>query len=439
MFIWELVIVVLLIMLNGFFAMSELAVVSARRARLQQMAETGHRGARAAVRLVEDPSRFLSTVQVGITLVGIFAGAYGGATLAGYLAEYLRTIAVLAQYADGLSIALVVMFITYLSLIIGELVPKRIAMINAERIAAAVARPMGMLSTIGAPLVWFLGVSTDLVLSLLGLRHLKQSEVTEEEVKTMIAEGTRSGVFDPAEKEMLEGVLRLADRGVRTIMVPRHDVIWLDIDDSPDIIRQEIVSSGRSRFPVCRGELDEIVGVVHTKDLLDHVLQGKAFDLTACLKKPLIVHDGTPVLRLLELFKQTGTPIAVVVDEYGSIEGIATVTDILETIAGEFPDPGEAEAGDAVRREDGSWLIDGMMPIDEVEDRLSLRGMRGDGDYHTLAGFVLSKLGHVPRDGDHFTWSNYRFEVVDMDGRRIDKVLINPPPSSDDESEGDGD
>jgi putative hemolysin len=434
MFAWELIVVVLLIVLNGFFAMSELAVVSARRARLQQMADEGNRGARAAVRLVEDPSKFLSTVQVGITLIGILAGAYGGATLAEYLAVELREIPAIAPYADGVSFAVVVVAITYLSLIIGELVPKRIALVNAERIASFVARPMGVIATIGAPLVWLLGVSTNLVLRLLRLNQVRQSEVTEEEVKSMIAEGARTGVFDPAEREMIEGVLRLADRSVRTIMTPRPDVHWLDIGDDNETIRKEIAESGRSRFPVSRGDLDEIVGIVHSKDLLDLVLTDRPLDLQACVIKPLIIHDGTPVLRVLELFKQTGLHMAIIVDEYGSVEGIATANDILETIAGEFPDAGEDDAG-AVRREDGSWLVDGMLPVDEVEHRLGLRGLRGDRDFHTLAGFIMSELGHVPKAGEHFMWQGSRFEVIDMDGRRVDKVLVALPASGDAEDD----
>ena len=287
------------------------------------------------------------------------------------------------------------------------------------------------------PLVWLLGVSTNLVLRLLGLDKVRQAEVTEEEVKSMIAEGARTGVFDPAEREMLEGVLRLADRSVRTIMTPRPDVVWLDIDDKPEDICREITASGRSRFPVSRGDLDEIVGIVHSKDLLDLLLTGKPLDLQVCLHKPLIIHDGTPVLRVLELFKQAGLHMAIVVDEYGSIEGIATVTDILETIAGDFPDEGEDDAG-AVRREDGSWLVDGMLPIDEVEHRLGLRGLLADRDFHTLAGFILAELGHVPRAGEHFVWQGSRFEVMDMDGRRVDKVLVTLPAPVGDEEDYDG-
>ena len=433
----EIAIVALLVVINGVFALSELAIVSARRARLQAMAAAGKRGAATALTLAADPGRFLSTVQIGITAVGLIAGAYSGATLSVALDEYLEGLGVPDTPANWLAYIIVFSTITFLSLIIGELVPKRIALVNAERIAAMVARPMGIIATMGAPLVWLLGVSTNLVLRLLRLDKVKQAEVTEEEVKSMIAEGARTGVFDPAEREMLEGVLRLADRSVRTIMTPRPDVVWLDIDDKPEDIRREITASGRSRFPVSRGDLDEIVGIVHSKDLLDLLLTGKPLDLQVCLHKPLIIHDGTPVLRVLELFKKAGLHMAIVVDEYGSIEGIATVTDILETMAGDFPDEGEDDAS-AVRREDGSWLVDGMLPIDEVEHRLGLRGLLADRDFHTLAGFILAELGHVPRAGEHFFWQGNRFEVMDMDGRRVDKVLITLPAPVGDEEDYDG-
>ena len=432
MFILQLSIIVLLILLNGFFAMSELAVVSSRRARLQQRAEAGHRGARTALGLHDDPSKFLSTVQVGITLVGIFAGAYGGATLAPYLANFLKQFPALGPYADAVSLALVVTGITYLSLIVGELVPKRLALANPERIAVFVAPPMSLLSRIGAPIVWFLGVSTELTLRLFGVQQVKRASVTEEEVKSMIAEGTRSGVFEPAEKEMLEGVLRLADRSVRSIMTPRPGVVWLDVEDDQEEIRRTITESGHSRFPVSRGDLDEIVGVVQAKDILDRALTGQPFDLSASLQKPMIVHDGTSVIRLIELFRQSGVHIGIVVDEYGSVEGLVTATDVLETVAGDLPERGEEEEIAIIPREDGSWLVEGMIPIDELEDRLGIRGMKGDRDFHTLAGFVLSQLGHVPKPSEAFTWHGARFEVVDMDGRRIDKVLIVPPSAAPD-------
>jgi putative hemolysin len=335
----------------------------------------------------------------------------------------------LATYADSIAIAAVVIGITYLSLIIGELVPKRFALANAERIAIAVARPMAFLARAAGPVVWFLGFSTNLVMKILGLSSIKENTVTEEEVKTMIAEGTESGVFAPAERELIEGVLRLADRTVRGIMTPRPDVVWLDVEDPPETAIREIRDGGHSRLPVCRGDLDEVLGVVHTKALLDAALAGRTLDLRAAATKPLIVHDGTPVLRLLELFRQSGVHMAIVVDEYGSVEGLATVTDILEAIAGELPELGREDDPGVIRRDDGTYLVDGMLPIDEVEARLGLRNMREeDEDFHTLAGFILRRLGRVPKPADAFHWEEVRFEVVDMDGRRVDKVLITPAP-----------
>lgn len=424
--VWELLIVVLLIVVNGFFAMSELAVVSARRARLQQLAEVGRtsRGAKAALELAENPSHFLSTVQIGITLIGIIAGAYGGATLAERLGGELDAVPWIAPYGQQVAFALVVAGITYLSLIVGELAPKRLALVNAEGIAVAVARPMQGLSRVALPLAWLLGASTEALLKLLRLPTTREQTVTEEEVKSLIAEGTQSGVFDPAERQMIEGVLRLADRTVRAIMTPRPDVLWLDPDDRPEAIATEIRDGGYSRFPVCRGDVDEVLGIVSTKALLDQALRGRPMDLRAAMVDALIVHDGTPVLRLLELFKQATVHMAVVVDEYGSVEGIVTLTDILESIAGELPEAGQDADAGMIRREDGSWLVDGMLPVDEVESRVGVPDLKGEGTYHTLAGFVLERIGHVPTATEHFLWRGHRFEVMDMDGRRIDKVLI---------------
>jgi putative hemolysin len=423
--IWELLVILLLILLNAFFAMSEMALVSARRARLQQMAEgRGGKGARAALTLSEDPSRFLSTVQVGISVTGIVAGAYGGATLADRLGLVLNEVPWIAPYGQPVAFTLVVAAITYFSLIIGELVPKRMALVDAERIACLVAGPMSTVSRVSAPVVWLLGLSSDAVLKLLRLPTVREQTVTEEEVKTLIKEGTQTGVFEPAERQMIEGVLHLADRSVRSIMTPRPDVIWLDVNDPIDMVSREIRDSGYSRFPVCSGDVDEVQGIVSTKALLDQSLNGKPFDLRAALAKPLVVHDGTPVLRLLELFKQASVHMAVVVDEYGSVEGIVTMTDILEAIAGELPELGQDGEAAAVQREDGSWLVDGMSPIEEVEALVGMKNMKGDGDFHTLAGFLLNHFGHVPTAAEHFHWRGIRFEVVDMDGRRIDKVMI---------------
>ncbi len=422
----ELAAVLFLILLNGFFAMSELAVVSARKIRLQQMAEEGRRGATVALALQEDPSRFLSTVQIGITLIGVINGAVGGATLAARLGPWIEELPGMAGYGQEVALALVVIAITYLSLIAGELVPKRIALNNAEGIATFAAPTMRSLSKATAPFVWLLGASTEAMLKLLRVPEKPEQTVTEEEVKSLIAEGTASGVFDPDEKRMIEGVMRLADRTVRSIMTPRPEVMWLDIDDQLDNIKRDIRESGHSRLPVCRSDLDDVLGIVHTKDLLHRMLEGEALDLRPAVRDALVVHDGTEVMRLLELFKQAGEQMAVVVDEYGSVEGIATLTDVLEGIAGELPDIGDEDA-DIVRRADGSLLIDGMMAVEEVEAHLGLKSLRDEeSGYHTLAGFLLFKFGHIPTAGESVEHDGYRFEVVDMDGRRIDKVLVAP-------------
>lgn len=420
----EIAIIVALTLLNGVFAMSELAVVSSRKARLQHLADQGDRGARTALRLIDEPSRFLSTVQIGITLVGVVAGAYGGATLGDRLGQWLNGFPVLDGKGEILGVGGVLVVITYLSIVLGELIPKRIALKNPERIATLIAPPMRMLSRIAAPFVWLLGASTDLLLRLLGLHGEREETVTEEEVRSMISEGTQSGVFAPAEKEMIDGVLRLADRTVRSIMVPRPDVAWLDVGKPQAELLEEIRTGGHSRYPVCRGSLDELVGVVHTRDLLGAVVQGRPFDLESSAGRPLVVHDGTPILKLLDLMKSSGHHLALVVDEYGSIEGLVTLTDILEIIAGDLPEAGDVVETAAIRREDGSWLVEGWMPVDEFEETVGMRGLRDAGDFHTVAGLVLHRLGHVPQAGEAFEWNGIRFEVVDMDGRRIDKVLV---------------
>lgn len=420
---WDILVIVLLIVLNGFFAMSELAVVSSRRARLEHMAEEDVRGARAALRLLEDPTRFLSTVQAGITLIGVFAGAYSGATLAGPLSEALPLS--LGDYAYPVALAIVVVGITYFSLLVGELVPKRIAFNNPERVAAMVAPPMSWLSVAGAPIVYVLRASTDAAVKLLRIPDRPETSVTEEEVKLMIAEGARAGVFHVAERDMIDGVLRLADRSVRSVMTPRVEVIWLDLDDPPERLRREIAESEHSRYPAGRRGLDELSGIVHTKHLLDQLARTGQFDVAGSLRQPLIVHEATPVLRLLEMFRENPIHMAVVVDEYGVVEGIVTPTDILTAIAGDLPeDTADLEEEAAVRREDGSWLMDGMIGIHEAERLLERKDMRGDEDFETLAGFVLARLARIPQTGDYFDWDGLKFEIVDMDGRRIDRILV---------------
>jgi len=416
----------MLILLNGFFAMSEMALVSVRRQKLKQMAMEGHTGARRAMRLADDPASFLSIVQTGMTLNSVLAGAYGGATLAGQFAVYLNAVSWIAPYGEAVALTLTVTGVTYFSLVIGELVPKRIGIGHADAIAMNVALLMDIFAKAALPVIWILKKSTQLLLTLTGFGDIQTAVVTEEEVKHLIAEGAEAGFIKPAEKAMLDRVMRLADRTVRTIMTPRLDMVWLGSEDAVHEHRKAIRASGYSRFPVARGDLEEILGVVHAKDILNAHFDGQVLSLKSVMRPPLIVPDSTPVMRLLDQFKQTGQHIAIVADEYGSIEGLVSVTDIVESITGELPEIGET-SGKPVKREDGSWLIDGMMPIDEVENLVGLRNMRGNGDFHTLAGFVVDQLRRIPSAGDHFEWENARFEVMDMDNRRVDKVLVHPP------------
>lgn len=420
----ELVIVLLLIVLNGFFAMSELAIVSARRVRLQMQADDGDKGAALAIQLAEEPTRFLSTVQVGITMVGVLTGAYGGAALSRPVAHWLSSVPGIGNYADSLAVAIVVILITYLSLIVGELVPKRMALNHAEGIARFVARPMSLLSKVGAPIVWLLQRSTEVALKLLGVKPQEQQVVSQQEVRTLIAEGTEAGVFDRDEQEMLEAVIRVSDLPVRALMTPRPELFWLDTSDSIDAIRQEVEDSGRSRFLVCEGELDRFVGIVEAKDLLGHCLKGQGLDLRAHLKNPPVVHEATRVLKVLETIRQSGIHVAVVVNEYGGVEGVVTATDILASIGGGLPEEDELERPDMVQREDGSWFIDGRAAIHEVERILGRDDLSGHGDYTTLAGFLLWQLEHLPEVAETVEWNDLVLEVADMDEHRIDKVLV---------------
>ncbi len=422
MHFWQFAVIGLLFLINGFFAMSELAIVSSRRSRLQSLAKQGVPGASRALKLIEDPTGFLSTVQFGITLIGIFAGAFSGAMLSEPLAERLAQIPAVAGSADQLAIVLVVVAVTYFSLIIGELVPKRVALGHAERIACFVAPPMAGIAKIGAPVVWFLRISTEGVLRLLRVRRMPQSTVTEEEVRAMIAEGTESGVFHPAERELIEGVIKVADRSVRSIIVPRTDVVWIDPDDEPDVILKEILESGHSRFPASRDEIDEVAGVVHVRDLLEQLNATGKLDVHTALRDPLFVNEHMPILRLLDRFKTSGVHMAIVLDELGSFEGIITPTDILAAIAGDLPEHEGDDEPDAIERADGSWLLSGRITIDDTERTLAMVGMNKDEDFQTLAGFILHQLGHIPAIGESFVWRGWRFEVVDLDAHRIDKV-----------------
>ena len=420
---WEIFLILFLVLLNGLFAMSEMAVIASRRARLAARAARGDRRAGRVLKIAERPGRFLSTVQVGITLVGILAGAIGGATVGERLAQMFSQVPVLAPVADAAGFAVVVIVTTYLSLILGELVPKQIALGHPERIAARVAGPMHTLSVMAAPVVALLEGSTNLVMRATGLRKVGSDQVSEEEVRTLIAEGTKAGVFEPAEKDMMIAVMRLADRPARAFMTPRPDIVWLDLEDSPEETRRKLLGSKFSRLPVAKGSLDEVVGVVQRTDLLDQSLEGKTLKPSEAIRQAPVVHDAAPALKVLQALKQSPVHLALVVDEYGALEGLVTATDVLEAIVGEFREQG-VEPVLVHRREDGSWLMDGGLSTHQVQDALGLTDFPTDRGFHTLAGFVLGELEHVPSPGEHFEWNGYRFEVVDMDGRRIDKVLV---------------
>lgn len=420
----EVLFILLLILLNGIFAMAEIAIVSARRIRLEKMAREGSRGAEAALELADSPNRFLSTVQVGITLVGIFAGAFGGATIAQELADLLRDVPYLQNYAGAISLILVVGTTTYLSVVIGELVPKRIALQNAESISALVARPMSGLSWLAAPIVRVLSSSTDAILAVLGMEAQPQAAVTEEEIRVLVEQGAKAGIIEEAERDMVESVFRLGDRPLEAMMTPRPEIVWLDVGAPPEETRRLLEQSNFSRFPVCDGDLDHVLGVVHTKDLLGDCLGKQSLDLAEAMREPLFVPESVRALTALERFKKGGIHMVLLIDEYGGIEGLVTLIDILEAIVGDIPTLDEIAEPPIVQREDGSWLVEGLMPVDEFRDAFQLQDLPSEGMYQTLGGFMVFMLGSVPTAGDHFRWRGYRFEVADMDGNRIDKVIV---------------
>jgi len=428
MMVFEITIVLLLLVLNGFFAMSELAVVSARRGRLQRLASEGDSGAQVALELASEPGKFLSSVQIGITLIGILTGAFSGATLAEKLGQWLRGFPLIAPYGSTIALVVVVMAITYLTLIFGELVPKQIALGNADGVAARVARPMRLVARVGGPLVAALGWSSRVVLRLLGVQPRRDQTVTEEEIISLVAEGAESGVFAKMERRMIEGVLRLADRPVRSIMTPRRNVVWIDPDHDPQEIVHRVLACDFSRFLVCRVSVDELIGVVRKKDLLNLCLTGNPLDLRSVVRQPLVVPETVSVLKTLDLFRSRPVHMAIVVDEYGSLEGVVTQTDILEAIAVDLPNfTDEADDPEIVQRDDGSLLLDGMLAIDDLREALGFRNVP-EGDYSTLAGLILHLLARIPQVGEHVDLNGWRLEVVDMDARRIDKVLASRLP-----------
>lgn len=433
----EIGILLFLILINGFFALAEIALISARKSRLQHLAEAGNHRARAALDLASRPGQFLAAVQIGVTLIGILSGALSGATVARRLSAALAASPNLAPYADSISVAAVVILLTFFSLVLGELVPKQIALHSPERLALALAGPMRTITRITSPLVRFLSGSSNLVIRLLGIRPSQESPVTAEEIKVLIEQGTQAGEIEEAEQDMVEGVFRLGEQRAGALMTPRPDVDWLDLEDSPDAIRDHILHSHRTRFPVAQGDLDNLAGILHTKDLLGQGFGCEPAELRKLLRPALFVPEKSEALQVLEQFKRTGEHFAVVTDEYGSVAGVITSTDILETIVGDLPAAGEPADPEVVRREDGTWLLGGALSVEEMKDLLELDALpdEEEASFQTVGGFVMNRLGEIPQTGDHFDWAGYRFEVVDMDGRRVDKVLVAQlPPATASES-----
>ena len=423
--IWfEILIILILVFANGIFAMTEIAIVSSRKARLEKHAADGSDGAKAALELANDPTPLLSTVQVGITLIGIFTGAYGGATIAQALVVYLRPLPVVGPYAASVSMALVVTAITYVSLIIGELVPKRIALNNPEPIAIVIARPMRFLSKVFMPMVKLLSISTDFALKIAGIKKPTDAGVTEDEIKIMLAEGTLMGTFEETEKDIVDRVFRLGDMRASALMTPRTQIDWLDLERDNEYLWNVITESSHSKLPVARGSLDEIVGIVYVKDLLDSRCSDK-LPIEENVEQPLFVPRSLRAFKLLEQFQQSGTHVAFVMDEFGGTMGLVTLHDILEHLVGGLPEEDDDDKS-IVKRDENSWLIDGLLPIEDFKDFFDFDEMPGEDKDHfqTLGGFVTSFLGYMPKTGEKFEWAGLRFEIVDMDRMRIDKVIV---------------
>ena len=419
----EILIIALLILINGVLSMSEAALVASRKARLQNRVDDGDAASLTALKLIEKPNIFLSTIQIGITLIGVLSGAVGGATISEALAAELAKIPAISAYSEPIALGTVVLIITVMSLWLGELVPKRLGLHSPEQIARVVAGPMFFISKLFSPLISLLSASTDLVLRLIGVKPSLDPPITEEELQVLIDQGTQAGVFEEAEQDMVEGVFSLGDRRVYSLMTPRADIVWLDINDTPHEILQKISESEYSRFPVCENSLAMVLGIVKARDLLVPSLAGEPINLKDKLRPALYIPETSPASRALEIFKEQNRELMLVIDEFGSLQGILTLNDIIEEIVGDFePEP------QATQRQDGSWLLDGMLPIDDFKEIFNIRTLPHESEYETLSGFVMVSLGRVPQASDHFDWNNINFEVMDMDGHRVDKVLVTTLP-----------
>jgi putative hemolysin len=432
----ELIFLGILIILNGVFAMSEIAVVSARKARLQQWADDGRASAGVALELANDPGRFFSTIQVGITTIGILSGALAEASVANSLAAHFALVPGLEPYSQWIATGIVVVILTYLSVVIGELVPKRLALLNAEAIASAIARPMTWLSKVTSPLVRFFNLSSEALVRLIAGSHVAEPPVTEEEIKVLMEQGTEAGVFEESEQTLVSNILRLDEQRVSAIMTPRVDIFYLDLEEPYEENRQRLLDCPYSRMPVCKGGLDNVMGMLESTAVMRQSLRGESVDFTTLLERPLYVPNSISSMELLETFKKNRMHVALVVDEYGEIQGLVTMNDVLEAIVGDIATDATETDPDAVRREDGSWLLDGMLSLDKFKEIFELEEIEDEdnGNFHTLGGFVMLRLGRVPTVADHFEWNGLRFEVMDMDRHRVDKMLVSrlpsPPPEA---------
>ena len=422
----EIIMIFILILVNALLAMSEAALVASRKARLQQQAGEGNKSSALALKLIEDPNIFLSTVQIGITLIGVLAGAVGGATIAEALGKSLQNVPYIGVYSTSISLGIVVISITILTIWLGELVPKRLGLNSPEKIAQVVAGPMLFLSRIFSPFIKLMSLATNFVLRLFGVNASSEPPITEEELQMLISQGTQAGVFQEAEQDMVEGIFSLGDSRVYSLMTPRTDLVWLDVADSIEEIREKIADCPYSRFPVRQDSLETIVGIVKSRDLLVESLSGKDIELKALLKPAYFIPETMFASRALELFKEKNTELLLVVDEFGGLQGLLTINDILEEIVGAM----EFEEPQATQRQDGSWLLDGMLEVDEFKELFDFKLLPHEDEYETLSGFIMTLLGRVPQAAENFEWNGFRFEVMDMDGRRVDKVLVTTLPKT---------
>jgi putative hemolysin len=425
----EILVILLLIIINGVLAMSEAALLASRKAKLQQLANEGDKTAETTLELLKNPNIFLSTIQIGITLIGVLAGAVGGATIAEALAASFHNLPYIGVYSDTLGIGIVVIVITVLTIWLGELVPKRLGINSPERIAKIVVGPMIFISTLFSPLVKLMSWATEFILTLFGVKPTNEPMITEEELQVLIDQGTQAGIFEEAEQDMVEGIFSLGDTRVYSVMTPRTEIVWLDVNDSMEEILEKIGNSPYSRFPIRQDSLETILGIVKSRDLLVTTLSKKEIDLKELAKPAYFIPETMLASRALEVLKKNNTEMLLVVDEFGGVQGLLTINDILEEIVGVM----EGAEPQATQRQDGSWLLDGMLEVDEFKEIFDLNELPHEDEYETLSGFVMTSLGRLPQTTDHFEWSNLRFEVMDMDGRRVDKVLVTskPKPSVD--------